>query len=141
MNGLLKTRRNPLIGALIAPAAPLIVLWIITLAITGQISDIIQGAHMIFPISYPASLMLGAPVAYMLIKIGKNHWWHYAISGALMSMIAVFIILIIPLTRLGSPFTHWNSLYTTIALMMAASGPIVATTFWAVTRPDLAGKK
>ncbi len=128
-------------GALIAPAAPLFVLSIVTLVITGQMPEIIQGAHMIFPISYPVSLMLGAPVAYALIKSHKNRWWHYVIGGILTSMIAIFIILVIPFIRLGSSlFADWNSLYTTIALMMAASGPIVAATFWAVTRPDLAPK-
>lgn len=137
MRRLLKTRRHPLIGALLAPAAPLFALAIITLAIIREIPDIIQGAYMIFPISYPVSFIFGAPVAYLLIKNRKNLLWHFIISGMLMSALATFVILFIPLIRAGTSFEDWNSLYTTIALMLVSSGPVVATTFWAVTRPDL----
>lgn len=137
MRRLLRTRRHPLIGALIAPSAPLLALSIITLAIIREIPDIVQGATMILPVSYPVSFIFGAPVAYLLVKSRKNLLWHYVISGIVMSSVATFVILFIPLIRLGTSFKDWNSLYTTIALMLVSSGPVVATTFWAVTRPDL----
>jgi len=50
-------------------------------------------------------------------------------------------LLIKPSMDIGSfSLGEWTSLHTTIALMMAVSGPVVAATFWAVTRPDLARK-
>lgn len=140
MRDLLRTNRNPVFGMLIAPAAPLFALIIVNLILAGQFTDPLQAAHLIFPFSYPISLVVGTPILYIFKILNKRQIWHYIVAGALASTVPIFIMLIYPLVQYSSPFTKWTSLHSTIAVMMAASGVIVATTFWAVTRPDLANK-
>jgi len=139
MNRLFRTRRNPFIGALIAPATPVLVLSIIAVALTGQIPNILQGAFLILPISYIVSFLIGAPSVYLLYLIKKTSWWHYIFAGGIASFVPIFVILIYPfLIHYSSPFTTWVPADTSLALLMASSGVIVAAAFWAITRPDLA---
>lgn len=139
MTGLLRKRRSPFIGFLIAPAVPLLILTFITIVVTWKIPEIIWGASLILPISYIVSFLIGGPSVYILYLIKKTCWWHYILAGGIASFVPIFVILIYPLLiHYSSPFATWVPAHTSLALLMASSGVIVAAAFWAITRPDLA---
>ena len=144
MSGLLKTNRSPFIGGLIAPAVPLLVLSAVAFLSTGRNPHIFQGAVLILPASYLSSLLIGGPAVYILSMLNKHRFWHYIITGALASLVPISVILIYPIVVLNDsapPDTGWVPAHTSIALLMGACGIIVAVTFWAVTRPDLASER
>lgn len=140
MGDLFGTRRSPLVGFILAPLAPLLVLAIIAMASTGQIPGLSWGAVLILPISYITSLIIGGPIAYILILLKKVRLWHYALAGILASAAPIFVVLIYPIVILNDPAPPdlgWMPGHTGIALLMASAGLIVGVVFWAVTRPDL----
>lgn len=144
ISAIFKTNRSPFIGGLIAPVAPLLILSVVAFLSTGQDPHIFQGALLILPVSYLFSFIIGGPAAYILKSLSKYKLWHYIITGAIASLVPIFVILIYPIVILNDPAppgTGWVPAHTSIALLMAACGIIVAATFWAVTRPDLASER
>jgi len=101
MRDLLRTNRSPVFGVLIAPSAPLFALLIANLVLTGQITDPVHGAYLVFPVSYPISLVVGVPVLYIFTVLKKNQLWHYIAGGALASLIPIVFLLIKPFMDIG----------------------------------------
>lgn len=140
MSELFGIRRSPLVGFMLAPLAPLLVLAIIAMVSTGRIPEMSWGAVLILPISYVTALIVGGPIAYVLALLKKVGLRHYILAGILGSAVPIFVVLIYPIVILNDPAPPdlgWMPGHTGLALLMAAAGLTVAVAFWAVTRPDL----
>jgi hypothetical protein len=127
----------------IAPLAPLLGLIFFAIMASGRVPEIVWGSVLILPISYLSSLIIGGPAIYILRMLNKCNIWHYLIAGTLASLVPIFVILVYPIVILNDPAPPdlgWVPAHTSLALLMAASGIIVAAAFWAVTRPDLASE-
>lgn len=139
MGSLLGTKRNPVVGFLIAPLAPLLALIFLAIITSGRIPEIIWGGMLVLPISYISALIIGTPSVYVLRRMGKDRLWQYILSGVLVSVVPIFVVLIYPFLINSDPIapaSGFQPVHYKIAVVMALSGALVAGTFWIVTRPD-----
>jgi hypothetical protein len=127
-----------LLGFLVAPLAPCLIIFIIALFQGGGDGGF-WFMSLVVPISYLTAAVIGLPIHLLLVKSGHASLGWYALSGIAASLIPILFIFVFPSISTGSASAPWAGIlpvhYKIMAFMLLAAVTVSAT-FWFVARPD-----
>lgn len=115
-------RLNTLLGALLAPLAPGILL-VLLAAFLGRLSEglfMLLGSVML---TYPAMLVVGLPIHLAYSLLGMVRIWPYLIAGLFTGAIVGWVM--------NPVQTNWA-----LPAFIGACGAVTSAAFWILIRPD-----
>jgi hypothetical protein len=102
-------------------------------------SDAAWIISLVLPISYVTSLIVGAPVHFVLVKLHKTKVIYYLLAAVLATLVPIFAIFVFPAasTCENSPYflCILPSHYAIMGLMVFV-GVVISAAFWFIARPD-----
>jgi hypothetical protein len=129
--------KRALLGLLVAPLAPCLLIAIIALSNGG--TGVEFWFVIMLPISYVVSLVLGGPTFILLTRRGMTSIVYYIFAAIVISLAPIFYVFFWGNLSRGGYSTLFSGIlpvhYGIMGLMIFA-GVTVSMTFWFIVRPD-----
>jgi hypothetical protein len=128
-------------GFLIAPLAPCVIIFVISLGEGGGDGGI-MAMSLTVPVSYIGSAVIGLPLHIFLKRRGYKSIYSYIVAGALGALFAFVALVGYPfiMTYGAAPSSRGISGFEVFLLgIMISFGALIAAVFWLVVRPDRRG--
>ncbi|HEV2622972.1 MAG TPA: hypothetical protein VGU65_12890 [Frateuria sp.] len=137
MSATIKPPMRLLVGFLLAPLAPGLLFWLLSLV--GNPGEGLWALKFLALVSYPAMLVLGVP-AHMLLT--TRHWtsgWSYSMAGVLIGATVAVVLFYSTAIHNFSPALDPNKSlgpFAGILIIAALLGALAAWVFWLIARPN-----
>ena len=128
--------RRIVLGIFLAPLAPNILLFIVSLASPNHFSEWVWILCLSAIFSYPIVFIIGIPILLGALKFGFVQWYHSLICGALIGLATSYGFARVRAHNDGEDWWSAHLSNPSLTFLFVLWALIVSGSFWVISRPD-----